>query len=122
MVGNAGQIEMTKPPNLNTILDVEEYSIKDDEALVRLSKSESPNLSKFSQLNYSRSCHICPVKFKELHFFYDQLCPKCATFNYNKRSYDTNMKGRVCLVTGARVKVCSISARTESQVSSITIR
>ncbi|KAI8899697.1 hypothetical protein BC833DRAFT_584856 [Globomyces pollinis-pini] len=56
-------------------------------------------------LNYAKSCHICPNKFKKLHHFYDQLCPNCAEFNYQKRFYSSNMEGRVCIVTGARVKI-----------------
>ncbi|ORY49137.1 NAD(P)-binding protein [Rhizoclosmatium globosum] len=57
------------------------------------------------KLNYKRSCHICGALFNELHAFYDQLCLPCATFNYTKRFSKANMKGRVCIVTGARVKI-----------------
>ena len=59
----------------------------------------------FAKLSKPRACNICHSKFRDLHFFYDQLCPKCATFNYNKRSFSVKMVGRVCIVTGARVKV-----------------
>ncbi|KAJ3016111.1 UNVERIFIED_CONTAM: hypothetical protein HDU68_012403 [Siphonaria sp. JEL0065] len=57
------------------------------------------------KLNYKRSCHICGQLFDELHAFYDQLCLACATFNYTKRFSKANMQGRVCIVTGARVKI-----------------
>ncbi|KAL2918140.1 hypothetical protein HK105_202067 [Polyrhizophydium stewartii] len=56
-------------------------------------------------LNFPRSCHICPNSFRELHFFYDQLCPSCADFNFAKRDFAADMRGRVCIVTGARVKI-----------------
>eukprot|EP00128_Syssomonas_multiformis_P016444 Colp12_sorted_trinity150504_noHs@22212 len=50
-------------------------------------------------------CYICKVPFRELHFFYDQLCPACASFNFSKRDEIVDMTGKVCLVTGARVKI-----------------
>ena len=28
------------------------------------------------------SCYICHKPYKKLHFFYHQLCPECAAFNY----------------------------------------
>ena len=28
------------------------------------------------------SCYICHKPYKKLHFFYHQLCPECASFNY----------------------------------------
>ncbi|KAG5458196.1 MAG: hypothetical protein BJ554DRAFT_1627 [Olpidium bornovanus] len=58
------------------------------------------------KLNSKRKCHICFKQIEYLHHFYDQLCtPGCAEFNYTKRFSEANMCGRVCLVTGARVKV-----------------
>ncbi|KAJ3266028.1 hypothetical protein HDU77_002820 [Chytriomyces hyalinus] len=57
------------------------------------------------KLNYKRSCHICGAHFQELHAFYDQLCLNCAVFNYSKRFSKADMTGRVCIVTGARVKI-----------------
>ena len=52
-----------------------------------------------------RSCYCCKVRFRELHNFYDQLCPPCATFNYTKRHATADCSGKVALVTGARVKI-----------------
>ncbi|KAJ3191333.1 hypothetical protein HK101_007861 [Irineochytrium annulatum] len=57
------------------------------------------------KLNFKRSCHICGKLFTELHSFYDQMCPDCAQFNYAKRFSKADMTGRVCIVTGARVKI-----------------
>eukprot|EP00698_Gefionella_okellyi_P004974 TRINITY_DN14586_c0_g1_i1.p1 TRINITY_DN14586_c0_g1~~TRINITY_DN14586_c0_g1_i1.p1 ORF type:complete len:679 (+),score=173.25 TRINITY_DN14586_c0_g1_i1:58-2094(+) len=50
-------------------------------------------------------CYICKAPFTALHFFYDQLCPECASFNYKKRTELCDLRGKVCLVTGARVKI-----------------
>ena len=51
------------------------------------------------------SCYICHKPYVELHFFYHQLCPACATFNYAKREEKANLQGKVCLVTGGRTKI-----------------
>jgi NAD(P)-dependent dehydrogenase (short-subunit alcohol dehydrogenase family) len=53
----------------------------------------------------ARPCYICKRHFSELHFFYDSLCPSCASLNYEKRSQTADLHGRVALVTGARVKI-----------------
>ena len=56
-------------------------------------------------LHYPRSCYICKVRFYKLHHFYDQMCPRCGELSWEKRNQTANMQGRVCLVTGARVKI-----------------
>jgi NAD(P)-dependent dehydrogenase (short-subunit alcohol dehydrogenase family) len=50
-------------------------------------------------------CYVCKQDFTELHHFYDQLCPSCAAFNYAKRSELADLRGRVALLTGGRVKI-----------------
>lgn len=35
-----------------------------------------------TELREPISCYICHKPYKKLHFFYHQLCPECATFNY----------------------------------------
>ncbi len=52
-----------------------------------------------------RLCYVCKTHFNELHHFYDQMCPPCAELNYAKREQTADMRGRVVLVTGARVKI-----------------
>ncbi|WP_310426182.1 SDR family NAD(P)-dependent oxidoreductase [Chamaesiphon sp. VAR_48_metabat_135_sub] len=42
---------------------------------------------------------------REVHFFYHLLCPKCAEFNYAKRSQRADLTGRVALITGGRIKI-----------------
>ncbi|KAJ3046307.1 hypothetical protein HDV00_000121 [Rhizophlyctis rosea] len=65
--------------------------------------SENPHRPR--KLNFSRACHICGKPFKILHHFYDQMCPDCAEHNFQKRFSEADMRGRVCIVTGARVKI-----------------
>ncbi len=53
----------------------------------------------------ARNCYICKADFKELHHFYDSMCPECADLNWNKRHQTADLSGRVALVTGSRVKI-----------------
>ena len=50
-------------------------------------------------------CYICKSLYTQLHFFYSQMCPKCAEFNWTKRNQEADMTGRVAIVTGGRVKI-----------------
>jgi len=50
-------------------------------------------------------CYICKAKYREVHHFYDQLCPACATFNHAKRTEVADLTGTVALLTGGRVKI-----------------
>ena len=50
-------------------------------------------------------CYVCKREYDQLHHFYDQLCPKCAAFNYAKRTELADLNGRVALLTGGRVKI-----------------
>jgi NAD(P)-dependent dehydrogenase (short-subunit alcohol dehydrogenase family) len=50
-------------------------------------------------------CYICKQKYTEIHRFYDQLCPECAEFNFRKRTELADLRGRVALLTGGRVKI-----------------
>ncbi|HKU62680.1 MAG TPA: SDR family oxidoreductase [Gemmatimonadales bacterium] len=50
-------------------------------------------------------CYVCKRKYTELHHFYDQLCPECAGFNFAKRTETADLRGRVALLTGGRVKI-----------------
>lgn len=52
-----------------------------------------------------RSCYVCKDRFRDLHHFYDQLCPKCAALNWEKRHQTANLHGKVAVVTGSRVKI-----------------
>lgn len=50
-------------------------------------------------------CYICKSLYTQLHFFYSQMCPKCAEFNWTKRNQEADMTGRIAIVTGGRVKI-----------------
>jgi NAD(P)-dependent dehydrogenase (short-subunit alcohol dehydrogenase family) len=50
-------------------------------------------------------CYVCKVKYREIHHFYDQLCPACAEFNFAKRAELADLSGTVALLTGGRVKI-----------------
>jgi NAD(P)-dependent dehydrogenase (short-subunit alcohol dehydrogenase family) len=50
-------------------------------------------------------CYVCKRKYSRLHHFYDQLCPECAEFNWRKRGELADLRGRVALLTGGRVKI-----------------
>ncbi len=56
-------------------------------------------------LERSRTCYICKEPFTDLHFFYHQLCPKCAAVNWSKRQQRSELFGRTALVTGGRTKI-----------------
>jgi NAD(P)-dependent dehydrogenase (short-subunit alcohol dehydrogenase family) len=57
------------------------------------------------RLQEPRDCYICKSPFCDVHFFYDALCPPCAAFGYAKRFQSASLRGRVALITGARVKI-----------------
>jgi NAD(P)-dependent dehydrogenase (short-subunit alcohol dehydrogenase family) len=50
-------------------------------------------------------CYVCKEKYRAVHYFYDQLCPSCAAFNFAKRTELADLRGRVALLTGGRVKI-----------------
>jgi len=50
-------------------------------------------------------CYVCKRKYSAIHHFYDQLCPPCAELNLAKRMEMADLRGRVALVTGGRVKI-----------------
>jgi NAD(P)-dependent dehydrogenase (short-subunit alcohol dehydrogenase family) len=50
-------------------------------------------------------CYVCKEKYTEIHHFYDQLCPGCAELNFRKRTELADLRGRVALLTGGRVKI-----------------
>jgi NAD(P)-dependent dehydrogenase (short-subunit alcohol dehydrogenase family) len=57
------------------------------------------------QLVDRRHCYVCKQPFRHLHHFYDQLCPSCAELNFIKRTELADLRGRVALLTGGRVKI-----------------
>jgi NAD(P)-dependent dehydrogenase (short-subunit alcohol dehydrogenase family) len=52
-----------------------------------------------------QNCYVCKQDYSQLHHFYDQLCPACAELNWKKRGELADLRGRVALLTGGRVKI-----------------
>lgn len=84
----------------------------DDQKLVRIPDGPATCLAQSDCttsecVNYSRqqACYTCKVRFSERHHFYSHLCPVCAELNFSKRNQHVDLSGRVCLITGARVKI-----------------
>jgi NAD(P)-dependent dehydrogenase (short-subunit alcohol dehydrogenase family) len=48
---------------------------------------------------------VCKAPYTRVHAFYDQLCPACGDENEARRTATADLRGRVALVTGARVKI-----------------
>jgi NAD(P)-dependent dehydrogenase (short-subunit alcohol dehydrogenase family) len=59
----------------------------------------------FREVVEPQNCYICKQDYSTIHHFYDQLCPKCAELNFRKRSELADLRGRVALLTGGRVKI-----------------
>ncbi|MEP7304655.1 MAG: SDR family oxidoreductase [Acidobacteriota bacterium] len=52
-----------------------------------------------------RRCYICKQPYSVIHHFYDQLCPVCGDENFAARTELADLRGRVALLTGGRVKI-----------------
>ena len=63
-------------------------------------RAESPPTSEVE-----RHCYVCKRAYSTIHHFYDQLCSPCAELNFAKRTELADLRGRVALLTGGRVKI-----------------
>jgi NAD(P)-dependent dehydrogenase (short-subunit alcohol dehydrogenase family) len=59
----------------------------------------------FREVIEPQHCYVCKQRYLEIHPFYDQLCSACGDFNYRKRTESADLRGRVALLTGGRVKI-----------------
>lgn len=57
------------------------------------------------ELSQAQKCYVCKAPFVKIHHFYDSMCAECADLNYRKRFQSADLRGRVALITGARVKI-----------------
>jgi NAD(P)-dependent dehydrogenase (short-subunit alcohol dehydrogenase family) len=64
--------------------------------------SDNPD---FHEAIEPQNCYVCKQDYAQIHHFYDQLCPACAELNWRKRSELADLRGRVALLTGGRVKI-----------------
>jgi NAD(P)-dependent dehydrogenase (short-subunit alcohol dehydrogenase family) len=76
------------PPRLSTEKDLKEESTKE--------RAEDA---------VERHCYVCKQDYTAVHHFYDQLCPPCSELNFRKRTELADLRGRVALLTGGRVKI-----------------
>ena len=81
-------------PDVFAPTDFEQTTVVDD-----------PAAAPFRETIEAQHCYICKTLYREIHHFYDQLCPDCAVANFAKRSELTDMTGMVVLLTGGRVKI-----------------
>ncbi|HVY29139.1 MAG TPA: SDR family oxidoreductase [Polyangiaceae bacterium] len=57
------------------------------------------------ELQVPRACYVCKTRVTRVHAYYDQMCGACGDFNYQKRTQTADLRGRVALISGARVKI-----------------
>ena len=58
-----------------------------------------------AELGQARYCYVCKAPYTRVHAFYDSMCAACAELNFRKRTELCDLRGRVALVTGGRVKI-----------------
>ncbi|WP_424342531.1 SDR family NAD(P)-dependent oxidoreductase [Ilumatobacter sp.] len=71
----------------------------------QITVDDDPAAAPFRETVEAQHCYICKRLYHEVHHFYDQLCPECATSNFAKRGELADMSGMVVLLTGGRVKI-----------------
>ena len=78
-------------PNFSAPLNFQQAEVADD--------------PEFREVVEPQNCYICKRDYSAIHQFYDQLCPTCAELNFRKRTELADLRGRVALLTGGRVKI-----------------
>lgn len=68
-------------------------------------QQEAAEDAEFREVVEPQNCYICKQDYSTIHHFYDQLCPACADLNWRKRTESADLRGRVALLTGGRVKI-----------------
>jgi NAD(P)-dependent dehydrogenase (short-subunit alcohol dehydrogenase family) len=100
---DAGNAERIAPENENTAEGAKRAKVAHEKAKIA---GESAKLtSESGKVVDPQHCYVCKQKFSEVHHFYDQMCPPCAEFNFPKRTELADLRGRVALLTGGRVKI-----------------
>jgi NAD(P)-dependent dehydrogenase (short-subunit alcohol dehydrogenase family) len=64
-----------------------------------------PDAADPRETSESRHCYVCKQHYLTVHHFYDQLCHSCGDLNFAKRMELADLRGRVALLTGGRVKI-----------------
>lgn len=76
-----------------------------DEWAAAEARRDEPDAAPQVRTRDAQHCYVCKANYFELHHFYDQMCMACAELNWAKREQTADLRGRVALVTGARVKI-----------------
>jgi NAD(P)-dependent dehydrogenase (short-subunit alcohol dehydrogenase family) len=70
-----------------------------------LSSEELKPQALLARLSTERNCYVCKALYREVHHFYDLLCPACGDLNFHKRTQTADLSGHVAVVTGGRIKI-----------------
>ncbi|MEZ4269733.1 MAG: SDR family oxidoreductase [Myxococcota bacterium] len=73
--------------------------------LIAPESRELPPPESPGETEFTRTCYTCREQYRELHWFYDQLCQPCGDLNHAKRTPSADLRGRYAVVTGSRVKI-----------------
>ena len=73
--------------------------------LIEFQQQEVEGDPDFREVVEPQNCYICKQDYTTIHHFYDQLCPACGELNFRKRTESADLRGRVALLTGGRVKI-----------------
>jgi NAD(P)-dependent dehydrogenase (short-subunit alcohol dehydrogenase family) len=57
------------------------------------------------KMNRVQKCHTCKSRYQTLHPYYYSMCSPCGEFNYHKRLMTRDLRGKVVLLTGCRIKI-----------------
>ena len=82
--------------------DIDEAAL--DKALAGLSNVDELRAA-FPIGSFRKACNICKAQYDGVHHFYHQLCPACGDFNWQKRNQTVDLRGRVAILTGGRVRI-----------------
>lgn len=79
--------------------------IKARASSVATSRGEEISNRPVGNLHKPKYCYVCKTPYSQVHHFYHRLCPACAEIHYAKRLQRTDLRGRVALLTGGRIKI-----------------
>ena len=71
----------------------------------KANKKSQDKAKQTNSTNRSQFCFICQQYFTQYHHFYPDICFNCGHLNYVKRNQTIDLKNRIALVTGARLRI-----------------
>ncbi|RNF10064.1 oxidoreductase-like protein [Trypanosoma conorhini] len=92
----------TRPP-ISEDEEPDSYCVFDDVQVYNAGRSFPSDEA--LQLNRWIGCHTCRVRYNKLHPYYYSLCHLCGEYNFNKRLLTRDLRGKVVLLTGCRIKI-----------------